>query len=271
MKKLTFLLFLATSTLFAQTFDKDLEQVAKRMAAKLSVKNNLSIAVYPFYNNKKQKTDLSTLVSEDFTNYLNNYNRTFKIIDRAYMEQMMDEHRLNDEGLIDPSTAKQFGMIIAADVYITGKVHLFANNIRLNLVAINTQTGERVCSEYKKLPLDYDIAEFVGVDLKKREDKANLYKSSNPDCASQKVGDYCFINKQRQSLNVKISNVSRSNMISFFRSITVAPGEKKCFNNLSTKYTYRYTALKDVISIGEPMPQGEFTIKVCRSNFVILR
>jgi TolB-like protein len=269
MKKLTLLFFLTTSTLFAQTFDKDLEQVAKRMAAKLSVKNNLSIAVYPFYNNKKKKTDLSTLVSEDFTNYLNNYNSKFKIIDRVYMEQMMDEHRLNDEGLIDPSTAKQFGMIIAADVYITGKVHLFANNIRLNLVAINTQTGERVCSEYKKLPLDYDIAEFIGVDIKKRDDKANLYKSSNPNCDSEKVGDYCFINKQRQSLNVKISNVDR--MVSFYRTITVTPGEKKCFNNLPTKYTYRYIAMKNVILIGDPMPQGEFTIKVCRSNFVILK
>jgi len=268
--KISILLFiLFTSTLYSQTFDKDLEQVAKRMAAKINVKNNLSVAVYPFYNSKKNKTELSTLVSEDFTNYLNNFNSNFKLIDRAYLEQMMEEHKLNDEGLIDPSTAKQFGMIIAADAYITGKVHLFANTIRVNLVAINTQTGERICSEYKKLPLDYDIAEFVGIDLKKREDKANLYKSSNPDCSSKQVGDFCFINKQRQSLNVRISNVGR--MASFFRSITIAPGEKKCFNNLSSKITYRYIATKDVITIGDPMPKGEFTIKVCRSNFIILR
>lgn len=268
MKKLIFLIILMSSTINAQTFDNDLEQIAMRMAKKLSIKNNLSIAVYPFYNSKKQKTDLSTLVSEDFTNYLNNYNNKFKIIDRAYLEQMMDEHRLNDEGLINPSTAKQFGMIIAADIYITGKVHLFANTIRLNIVAIDTQTGERICSEYKKLPLDYDIAEFVGIDLKKREDKANQYKSSNENCAQERVGDYCFVNKQRQNLNIKISNIELKSY--FHRTITVAPNEKKCFNNLSAKFTYTYIATKDMILIGDRIPKGEFTIKICRSNFTVL-
>ena len=270
MKKLTLLFILITSNLFAQTFDTTLEQVSKQMAAKLNAKSNLDVAVYPFFNNQKKKTDLSNLVSEDFTSYLNNYNTNFKIIDRAYMDQLMEEHQLNEEGLIDPATAKKFGMIIAADVYITGKVHLFANSIRMNLVAINTQTGERIASVYKKLPLDYDIAQFVGVDLKKREEKASLYKSSNPDCATQKVGDICFINKQHNDLDVTVSDITGGRTTNVRRRISIIPNEKKCIYNLSTKYLYRYVASKYAIIIGERMPQGEFQIKTCKSDFIIL-
>lgn len=269
MKKITFLLILVTTSLFSQNFDTELEQVAKRMAQKLSVKNNMNIAVYPFYNNKKKKTDLSVLVSEDFTNYLNNYNKTFKIIDRAYLEEMMEEHQLNEEGLIDPATAKQFGMIIAADAYITGKVHVFANTIRLNLVAINTQTGERICSEYKKLPLDYDIASFVGIDLKKREDEAAMYKSSNPDCAKEQVGDFCFVNKTNTNLNIRIVNVSPP--YHTMRTISLTPNEKKCITNLAANKTYLYSATKDVIIIGDRTIKGEFTVKTCQSNFILLK
>lgn len=269
MKKITILLILVTTSLFSQNFDTELEHVAKRMAQKLNTKNKMNVAVYPFYNSKRVKTDLSVLVSEDFTNYLNNYNKAFKIIDRAYLEQMMEEHQLNEEGLIDPATAKQFGMIIAADVYITGKVHLFANSIRLNIVAINTQTGERICSEYKKLTLDYDIAEFLGVNLKKVKEDEKMYKSSNPDCKLKEVGDFCFVNKTSSNLNIRITTELHS--YRSFRSISIAPNEKKCFLNLAANKTYFYTATKDVISIGEPLIKGEFTVKTCLSDFILLK
>ena len=271
MNKITVLFLFLTITVNAQNFDKALELAAKDMAVKLNTKSGIDVAVYPFFNNKKQKTELSNLVTEDFANYLNNYNANFKLIDRAYMEQLMEEHKLNEEGLIDPATAKQFGMIIAADAYITGKVHLFSTNIRLNLVAINTQTGERIASVYKKIPLDYDIAEFVGIDLKQREEQASLYKSSNPDCEEQQVGDMCFINKQRQNLNVKITEINKRYLDRTTRYLSVAPGEKKCFYNLSTKNFYHYTATKDIISIGEPIPKGEFQVKTCKSDYIILR
>ena len=271
MKNIFILFLFLNLTLNAQNFDKTLEMAAKDMAAKLNTKSGIDVAVYPFFNGKKQKTDLSNLVSEDFTNYLNNYNTNFKLIDRAYMEQLMEEHKLNEEGLIDPATAKQFGMIIAADVYITGKVHLFSTNIRLNLVAINTQTGERVASIYKKIPLDYDIAAFVGIDLKQREEKASLYKSSNPDCDKQLVGDICFINKRQGNLNVNIMDISKSYRTTITRRISIVPGEKKCFYNLPTKYNYHYSATKNVITIGEPLPSGEFQIKICKSDYIILR
>jgi len=253
----------------AQNFDIEIENMAKTMARELNKKNELDIAVYPFYNKAKKHTDLSRLISDDFSVYLTKNRTNYKIIERSLLEQMMEEHQLNEEGLIDPRTAKEFGMLIAADAYVTGKTMVLSTYIRLHIFAIDTQTGERIYSDYKKIPLDHDIAEFVGIDLRKREDKENLYKSEDKECAKLQVGDFCFFNKTKNSLSVRIQPVTTS--YSKTRSISVQPNEKKCFKNLSSNLSYKYSALKSQIFIGEIIPQGEFFVKTCKSHVISIR
>ena len=257
------------SSVFSQNFDLELEKVAQAMAKKLNTKDKINIAVYPFYDKQKKQTDLSQLVAEDFSIYLNQHNRNYKLIDRVYLDQMLDEHKLNEAGLINPETAKQFGMLIAADVYITGKTYVFPTYIRLQVIAIDTETGERVFSDYKRIPLDYDIAMFLGIkDYKKQIDKENFYKSSNPKCAEQEVGDYCFVNTLNYSVTVKLSDIGT--LSSLHRSITISPKEKGCFKNLATSKTYRYAATTHII-LDHALPKGEFEIKTCKSDFFTIR
>jgi len=254
---------------YAQDFDKEIENMAKTMAKELNKKNGLDLAVYPFYNNDKKYTDLSKLISDDFSVYLTKNGTNYKIIERSLLEQMMEEHQLNEEGLIDPRTAKEFGMLIAADAYVTGKTMVLSTYVRLHIFAIDTQTGERIYSDYKKIPLDYDIAEFVGINLKKREYKENQYKSEDKECAKLQMGDFCFLNNTTNSLTVRVHSgiKSRSNT----RSISVQPNERKCFKNLSSNKTYKYTALKSQIFLGEIIPQGEFFVKTCKSDVISIR
>ena len=256
---------------YAQNFDLAIENMAKNMAKKLNEKNDLDIAVYPFYNKAKKQTDLSKLISDDFSVYLNQSASHFKIIERSFLEQMMEEHQLNDEGLIDPRTAKEFGMILAADAYITGKTMVLGAHVRLHVFAIDTQTGERIYSDFKKIPLDYDIAEFVGIDLKKRKDKENQYRSEDKECAKLQVGDFCFMNKTKNNLTIKINSITTLRNQSNSRSISVQPNERKCFKNLSANKSYRYTALKSQIFIGEIIPKGEFFVETCKSDVISIR
>jgi len=270
MKQLFLLISLSLSLLnYSQDFDSALESMAKSMSRYLNGKSDLSIAVYPFYNQKNIHTDLSKLISEDFSVYLNQNNTYYKLIERTYLEQMMEEHHLNAEGLIDPRTAKEFGMIIAADLYITGRAMVFSSYIRLHVFAINTQTGERVYSDFKKVPLDEDIAEFIGImDLKERQEKTATYTSSNPDCKEQNVGDYCFVNKSNKDYIIRISDKTNSYLYNSIRRITVRAFTKKCVKDLTAGKSYKYTANKQEIMIGDMIPQGEFFVGKCKSGLI---
>ena len=274
MKKFLLLLIIITNQWgHAQDFDMALRSITKTTAIKLNAQNKtLNVVVYPFYNRKNKHTDLSRLISDDFSVYLSEFKNRYKIFDRSYLEQMMQEHRLNEEGLIDPSTAKKFGMLIAADVYITGKVMLFGTSIRLHVFAIDTQTGERVFSGFKRIPLDEDMASFLGIkDYKKRKDKEEMYKSTNPNCAAEKVGDYCFVNKTSNRLTVYLQNLKDSQFYGgYIRNLSLNPNEKKCFKNLP-EGGYKYIARKSQVYIGDIIPQGEFYVKTCLSNYIIIR
>jgi len=273
MKKI-FIFFLITIGLNSQgqNFDMALQSLAKSAAYKIGQKSNLNLVVYPFYNQKKQHTDLSRLISDDFSVYLAENKQHFKLYDRSYLEQMMQEHQLNEEGLIDPATAKKFGMLIAADAYITGKVMVFPTYIRLHVFAIDTQTGERIYSGFKKIPIDEDIAEFLGIkDLKRRKSKEELYKSSNSDCARENVGDFCFVNHTRNRLSVTINKLSGGQAVyGTQRKLSLEPNEKKCFKNLE-KGSWYYSARKSQVFIGDIIPKGEFYVKTCQSDYIILR
>lgn len=271
-----FLLLIYTSLIHSQTFDQEMEKTAKKMADSFNQLDSMEIAVYPFYSDNKNHSSLSELISEDLSIYLNQNKIKFKIIDRSYMEQMLQEHQLNSEGLIDPSTAKQFGMLIAADVYISGKVQLFGNSIRIQMHAINTETGERTYSDYAKIPLDYELAKFLGIDdLKEREEEVSLYKSSNPNCAELKVGDYCIKNQLNQTIYIKISG-GNDVLYNVFRTIIINPGETGCIKDLPSKFHYTYYIhLEDPNQpqTGGSFPkyQGNFSVIDCKSDFCVIK
>ncbi len=273
MKKIFLLILLVgNSLLFAQDYDAQLEKMASGFARKLNQKGALNVAVYPFYNPKHRHTNMSRMISEDFTVYLNQHNTGFKIIERAYLEQMMEEHHLNEDGLIDPTTAKKFGMIIAADAYITGRAMLVGTSIRLSVFAINTETGERIYSDFKRIPLEQELADFLGIkDFRERQQRQDMYRSSNPDCARLQVGDFCFVNKTGVTRTVKVvPNVGMYGN-EFPMTISLRNNEKKCFIDLNANTSYKYIATQSQITIGDDNPKGLFRVKTCKSNFVVLR
>jgi TolB-like protein len=258
---------LNSTILYGQNFDLQLKNLTKRFAAKINEKDSMDIAVYPFYG-KKRITEASRLVYEDFRSYLNQFNKHFKIVDREYMEEMLREHQLNQEGLINPATAKQFGMMIAADAYITGKVFIFNTYLRVRLYLIDTETGESIASEYGKIPLEEDIAVFLGInDLQEKKKEAEQLQNDNPDCANKKLADVCFINRSNKTFNVSIS----SSYYQESQKISLNPGEKKCFENIRAYITYHYLARPRTVFLGDILPKGVFDLTPCSVENIVIR
>jgi TolB-like protein len=261
----------------SQNFDAEIEKSAKEMSVKLNQYGKLNVAVYPFYPSKKELNELSLLISEELSIYLLKHKTNFKLIDRSYLDQMLQEHKLNSEGLIDPATAKRFGMIIAADFYITGKVYVIDDIVRIQLHAINTETGERLYSDFAKFTLDKTIAEIAGIkNYKEVKDESELHRSHNSKCNEQKVGDYCFVNNSNKHALVYLEKMGNAYMFFGAEELRISPGEKECFMNLEEGYKYEYMIFLDsnpynLGTFRNPDSKGNITIVKCESNYKIIK
>jgi len=249
----------------ADTYESILEKMAAGLASRLQQQGHPAVAVYPFYEKGNKITEFSRVVSEDFAIHLGQH-KGFKIIDRNYLEQMMEEHRLNAEGLIDPRTAKKFGMIIAADYYITGKIHILRYSFRLSVFAINTQTGEQIWARSRYLPLDADLAMLAGIkDWKERSRILQKeQETGQAGCEKNQTGDVCFINKRIFVFTVEVFDSNGKSWGKF----TVQPGDEGCIYDLPAGKVFHYKARKLETFIGERLPEGMFRVVICKTKHI---
>ncbi|MCF6308313.1 MAG: CsgG/HfaB family protein [Flavobacteriaceae bacterium] len=251
MKKYTLIILILFFTISkAQTFDEQLEKLALEMYSKLKIKKIKSVGVFPFFNIKKEKTKLSDYTNNQFYGFIIKDGLIPKVIDRSFIDELLDEHQLNNDGLIDPQTAKKFGMIIGLDAFITGKVFLYGTVIKVNLYAISPQTGEVYASVIDKLPIDYDLALFLNLE----------------NCEIENVGDYCFYNNTDDTYSINILGLSKL----VEKEIILNPQTKSCFKGLKAQsYAYRILERKSRHILGAEKVKefkGEFRVKTCESQ-----
>lgn len=261
-------LLLIINTVSAQDFDTEVGKAITDIAQQLNKKKNIQIAIYPFQYLKKNEEGLAEYVTDEFWEGLPRKAISFEVIDRATFEEYFQEHQLKSEGLIDPSTEKQFGMLIAADAYITGKVYVFNSIIRLKIKVTDTQTGKIIATGSQKLPITYDMAQYLeleGWEEKKKEAEKN--KSENPNCAKENVGDVCFQNNTKNFYYIQITDYGT--LPTIISTISVNPGEYGCFKNLPLK-GFHYRVSKDKFGVSNNNKLGSFHIKECESKVITI-
>ena len=264
-----FLFLLMSNKITAQTYDEKIETITKKIVTKLNKKIDYQIAVYPFSFLKENETELATLSMSLVQKVLNNNATNFKVMDRETIETYLKEHKLSSQGLIDPKTAKDFGMLIAADAYVTGRIFVFGSVIKLIIKVTHTQTGEIIAIQDETLPIDYDMAQFLEIEgWKQKQKEAEKNKSSDPNCAEKNVGDFCFENKSKNTYYIRIQD--QGTLSTMYLNMTLNPGEYDCFKNLPLKAFYYITSKKEPV-IAYKEKRGNFMVKECESDVIILK
>jgi TolB-like protein len=266
MKKIVLLVVIIISNynkINAQTYDAAIEKVCNMMAKKLNTFSNIKVAVYPFINEINNKSLASIAITDDFWSYLTNVSNNFSVMDRETLDYYMEEHELNDNGLIDPNTAKQFGMLIAADAYITGKVRIFPTYLKINTKAVNTQTGTIMAAGIGRVPLDYETAQYLGIDnWQEKKTEADRNRSPDPNCEVAKTGDYCITNNTPNVYKVSFYTVGSLIKLDSNREISLQPGETNCMRQIYNG-TYQARIYKVPSYIGDPSIKVPIYIEVC--------
>src|SRR5712664_187432 len=137
------ILCLALLTLVGRSaLGQELKQVSPTLAAKIAESGRKRIAVVDFTDLQGNVTELGRYLAEELSGALVNDSRGFRVIDRAHLKSILQEHKLAATGLIDPETARQLGKIAGVDTLVTGTItSAFGDTVRVLVKALDVETA----------------------------------------------------------------------------------------------------------------------------------
>jgi TolB-like protein len=130
------------------------------------VGSRLAIAVLPFEaKGDAQKIMLS--VTDKLVTQLVNLRR-FKVMERAALEKVLKEQKLQTSGVVDEKTAVNVGKIAGADAIIIGDINVIGGFAKVSARVIDTETSETIVAKEEQ-------AEGVNVgDIEKTVDRVAI-------------------------------------------------------------------------------------------------
>lgn len=94
-----------------------------------------------------------------------------RIVEREYINKIIEELKLQMTGLVDEETALEVGRIIGANYFIFGTVSILGANVVLNARVVNVETAEIISTSRVSGKLDHvfqlqeDLAKKISTDL----------------------------------------------------------------------------------------------------------
>lgn len=111
--------------------------------ASTQVGERLRIAILPLENKGTSKgIDLLDKLITVFVNM-----DRFKVLERAQLEKVLEEHKLGFSGFIDVSTAAEIGKGIGVDAVVTGSVTWNPNDVSIDARFIDTETAAIISAQ----------------------------------------------------------------------------------------------------------------------------
>lgn len=69
-------------------------------------------------------------------------NNSIRVVERAQLQQILQEQNLGREGRVDPSTVSQIGRLIGARYMVTGTLYDVRGDVRIDARLFDTETGQ---------------------------------------------------------------------------------------------------------------------------------
>ncbi len=255
-------------------YDIDMINLAHKTINRVKKENKLVVAVWFFHNTKGEKTELGDFVGRDFSIYFTNIAQKLEVVDRNHIEQLSAEHQWNEEGFIDPATAKEVNKLVAADAIVTGTVDYTLHHLRIRIKIIDTETGKQIGAAIKTIRLDESLKNILSEEYENRKVKTskrrrvlevedeNDPRTTNEDCERLKTGDYCFKNNTKYVYQIQVLNFNGRNTAP--RNMTIKPRQNSCLFNIPEKnYSFKANILEGIVSYLQD--SGTFSVKKCQS------
>lgn len=154
---------LAAAPALAQKMMTDgIKDLATQIAGSVAKEQKKKIAVLPFKELDGQTTVLGTYLAEELVTNLFNVGNV-DIVERAMLDKLLGEQKLEQTGAIDPATAQKVGKIAGVDAIVTGSVTDFQSFIAVNCRVIDTTSGRIFAAAQVKIVKDDDVKKALSM------------------------------------------------------------------------------------------------------------
>ena len=134
--------------------------LADKVSKALIAKGFKNIAAIDFTDLQGQPTELGRYLSERLSVEIVS-TAGVSMVDRANIKSILAEHKLTEEGLVDPANAKKLGEFAGVDAILTGNVTSLDDGIELMVKAISTASANIAAAGRIKFPKTAEIEQLL--------------------------------------------------------------------------------------------------------------
>jgi curli biogenesis system outer membrane secretion channel CsgG len=129
----------------AQSLDKEMSALAGSLSKALVAQGSKNVAAIDFTDLQGQPTELGRFLSEQLAVEMV-LTGGVSMLDRANIKSILAEHKLTEEGLVNPANAKKLGEFAGVDTILIGTVTSLDAGFVLTVKAISTESAKIVAA-----------------------------------------------------------------------------------------------------------------------------
>ena len=148
------------SAVGAASLDEEMTLLKDKLGKQLVAKGRKKVAALDFTNLQGQKNELGRYLAEQLTIELVSA-EGIAVVDRANLKSILDEHKLTEEGLVNPENAKKLGQFAGVDAIIIGNISAMETQIVLQVKAVSTETAEVVAAGTCKFAKSSELQQLL--------------------------------------------------------------------------------------------------------------
>lgn len=205
MKKALLIFTLILCTFQAKTnsvYESKLKEMAIELSSLIERRGIEKIALWNLQPIDSSQLRISKHLSEDLSVYLTNASTSLQLFDRQFLDQVLEELRLQQSGLIDQTTAKQLGAFTCVEAIVTGQYSLLGNKLKIWVKVIETESAFQIAALKSELP--WNDRSFLKTITAKKKDRASRKAISLK--RKRGVGSLFLSNKKIVSISVRIKS-----------------------------------------------------------------
>jgi curli biogenesis system outer membrane secretion channel CsgG len=192
------------TALYAQTLDKEIPTIAGKLSKTLVAKGKKKVATIDFVDLQGRPTELGRFLAEQLSVELVNA-EGMSVVDRANIKSILAEHKLSEEGLVNPENAKKLGQFAGVDAILIGTVTPLDDSIVLTVKAVSTDTAEVVAAGKVEFRKTSEIQQLLvhGVTDDRFATSTRATSSDTAAIATEDLGDLRVVLKSMQPVNTR--------------------------------------------------------------------
>ena len=142
--------------------EKEIRGLSDQLSQSLIQSGKKTVAVVDFTNLQGNVTELGRYLAEEFSVNLADGDRGIQVIDRTNLRAILQENKLADTGIIDPTSARKLGQIAGVDSLVTGTITPFGDSVHLSIKILDATTARIIGARGGEIPKTKAIEELLG-------------------------------------------------------------------------------------------------------------